>query len=246
MFLGGLASWYCDGCKRDFSTPEPDRTACIDNWVAGVEDMFNTAASSTDISKEIYKNLEDNKNITGGSVVKLTEIFDQLLYKRNEEKDNDNDEFTENFMNSTNSVIGSRTGWSEISNNDTKYKTVSSYLESLDFSAYLWAEKESLRSVCNENKTFIYSHISVITRVTGNSPNAAEEECFSFTGQGTICVPVEREDSTGNCNIFVASAVKTREKIDQQDSFIFPSTTGKFFASLYSEISLFYPAVNVF
>ena len=99
------------------------------------------------VASLIADSLNTNQaSVTGGSLLKLTDVMRLLLdHQTDDENDHeDTDVFAIQLMNVTNAVFGAYTGWKEIPDrNSIKYAKVSSYLEQLDYAAYLWTGKET-------------------------------------------------------------------------------------------------------
>lgn len=191
---GAEAFWYCDGCIGGFSTSEPDRSACIDPWIMNVEEMLSNGSSAFSISVSLVNNLAINKDSYGGSILKLGDALTKVLDKRKNEDIDDNDMFTSNLINSTDLIFGTSTGWKEIVVEEERSGVVSKYLEALDYTGFLWAEKKLTRSrsECNVKNSFLFNNLNLIAKVAEvNENNEIEEECFSF-GPGTICIPLTK------------------------------------------------------
>ena len=188
----GEAFWFCDGCIGGFSTSEPDRSACIDPWILDVEEMLSNGSSAFSISVTLVNNLAINKDSYGGSILKIGDALTEVLDKRKNEDIDDNDMFTSNLINSTDLIFGTSTGWKEIVVEEERSGVVSKYLEALDYTGFLWAEKKLTRSECNVKKSFLFNNLKLIAKVAEvNENNEIAEECFSF-GSGTICIPLTK------------------------------------------------------
>lgn len=157
-----------------------------------VEEMLSNGSSAFSISVSLVNNLAINKDSYGGSILKLGDALTKVLDKRKNEDIDDNDMFTSNLINSTDLIFGTSTGWKEIVVEEERSGVVSKYLEALDYTGFLWAEKKLTRSECNVKNSFLFSNLNLIAKVAEvNENNEIEEECFSF-GPGTICIPLTK------------------------------------------------------
>merc|ERR1740128_287006 len=190
----GRAFWYCDGCQADFATPEPDRSACIAQWIRDAEESISSGSISTEEATQlIVENVNIDGDSTAGSIEQLSSLMNILLNKRTEEEEEDNEIFSANIINSTNAVFRSRVGWNEFGTDTVKNGVTSTYLKQIDQAGFLWASsamEDSRRGRprsedCRSNKTFAYSDLTVIAKT---SSQEIDLECFLFTKNGSICI----------------------------------------------------------
>ena len=198
-FGSGQAFWFCDGCMGDFSTPEPDRSSCIDPWIEEIESMLGYETALY-ISEALLGYLVcDNctESPYAGSFLRLGEnILPRVLDQRRDEIEGGEGggarnqtkirkgSFTSNIINSTNQIFGSAVGWNEITELETRRQVVTQYLEVLDYTGYLWAKK---KSGCSAFKSFIFSEIQLISKLVKRKW-INETECYTFDS-GSICIP---------------------------------------------------------
>lgn len=75
----GSVVWCCSGDPPEFDTTQPDRANCTDTWVTGIGQMIQQNAKVTEIASAIGGNLTIYNNPTGGTILKVTEFFVELL-----------------------------------------------------------------------------------------------------------------------------------------------------------------------
>ncbi|XP_023345204.1 latrophilin-like protein 1 isoform X3 [Eurytemora carolleeae] len=217
------ASWFCDRTLGRFNTPEPDRSNCIDPWIANIDEMFNIL-TAFDISETIHNGLKELTSTPplGGTILKFEELLPKVLELRRTESNsyNDNDDFTINLVSSINEIFNQSVGWTEISDLKNKSKTVTDYLEALDYTGYLYAIKNNC-SNCSSKKEFKFSNIHLTSRTVEFNITESAKECFYFDSD-PICITSKKEeekDDDYDCDVLVATMVRTTN--DQE---IFPNT----------------------
>ena len=155
--------------------------------------MIVNDVPALNLSQSMVDNLSADDTV-GGSILKLGDILTRVLDRRNNEDILNNNMFTTNIINSTNRIMGSYIGWQEIPGTQQRSEVVSKYLEALDYTGYLWAEKARMKSVsradCKADQSFLFSDVHLIAKIAkANENNEVDEECFEF-GSGTICLPL--------------------------------------------------------
>lgn len=70
----------------------------------------------------------------------------------------------------------------------SEHEIVTSYLQVLDDTGLLWAEKNSSGSGCESNQKFTVENVSMIVKKVNKTDMEKNETCFSFY-QGSVCLP---------------------------------------------------------
>ena len=153
--------------------------------------MFNSS-TAFDISETIHNGLNESSSTPplGGTILKFGEILPKVLELRRTES-NSCDNFTNNLVYSINEIFNQSVGWTEISDLKNKSKTLTDYLEALDYTGYLYAIKNNC-SNCTSEKEFKYSNITLTSR-TVEKNNSSAMECFYFDSD-SICITSKKEE----------------------------------------------------
>ena len=171
---GQQAFWFCDKLLKEFNTPEPDRSDCTDPWIDKIETMDSAEVKAEAIYQGLYTY---GKTAYGGSILKLGDILLPILNSSSIENTED-PYFSNNIIISINKVFESSTGWKEISDLERKNKSLTSYLQALDLTGFIKADKET-----SSDYTWTLD-LSRIKIFVSRSQNAS---CFNFD-DSSICV----------------------------------------------------------
>ena len=157
--------------------------------------MFNSS-TAFDISETIHNGLNESSSTPplGGTILKFGELLPKVLELRRTESNsyNDNDDFTINLVSSINEIFNQSVGWTEISDLKNKSKTVTDYLEALDYTGYLYAIKNNC-SNCSSKKEFKFSNIHLTSRTVEFNITESAKECFYFDSD-SICITSKKEE----------------------------------------------------
>ena len=173
------AFWFCDELLKEFNTTEPDRSYCTDLWIDDIETMDSAEAKAEAIYQELYT---FGNSALGGTISKLGDILLTILNSSRSENIED-PYFSNNIIISINKVFESSTGWKEITDLETKSKAMTNYLQALDFTGFIKAEKET-SSV--STWTLDLSRIQIFVEKTNLLVHGLQS-CFDFD-HGSICV----------------------------------------------------------
>ena len=183
------AFWFCDGTLGRFNTSQPDRSGCTDPWIDDIdEDMLNSS-TAFNLSETINNGLNDTDSPPlAGTILKLGELLPKVLELRRTENSSDNVDFTQNLVYSINEIFSTSVGWTEISDLEIKSKTLTYYLQALDYTGYLYAIKNNNCCDCSSEKEFEFSKIHLTSRRVDNSDDIKNaKECFNFDSD-SICM----------------------------------------------------------
>ena len=188
------AFWFCDELLKEFNTTEPDRSNCTDLWIDDIETMDSAEAKAEAIYQELYT---FGNSALGGTISKLGDILLTILNSSRSENIED-PYFSNNIIISINKVFELNpdshgmmvdqftylfTGWKEITDLEKKTKAMTNYLQALDFTGFIKAEKET-SSV--STWTLDLSRKQIFVEKT-NLLVRGLQSCFDFD-HGSICV----------------------------------------------------------
>ena len=155
--------------------------------------MFNSS-TAFDISETIHNGLKELTSTPplGGTILKFGELLPKVLELRRTETSLNNDSFTNNLVYSINEIFNQSVGWTEISDLKNKSKTLTDYLEALDYTGYLYAIKNNC-SNCSSKKEFKFSNIHLTSRTVEFNITESAKECFYFDSD-SICITSKKEE----------------------------------------------------
>ena len=187
------------------------------NLILQINDSSLTA---TDISQVIKESVEssDEEGLYGGSIVLLVSLYDDLLRKREGELSQEYGyNFTINMLESASVMQESVTGFNEIHDQNTRYRTSSSILSFVDNLGSLYISEVP----CSEKiELFATKNVQMMVRTTVTMDDT---KCFHFNGnlgQNSICFPHSSLLSAKlNCTTFVSSFFS----LDNKRSGMFPN-----------------------
>ena len=154
--------------------------------------MLNSS-TAFDISETIHNGLNESSSTPplGGTILKFGELLPKVLELRRTESNSYNDDFTNNLVYSINEIFNQSVGWTEISDLKNKSKTLTDYLQALDYTGYLYAIKNNCSNYSSE-KEFKFSTIHLTSRTVDNIIKSAKE-CFYFDSD-SICITPKKEE----------------------------------------------------
>ncbi len=132
-----LASWTC-GTDGSFTTPQPDRTGCTEEWVDGIADLINNNTNAVDIAGNITDELDsvENEPISGGGILLLSDLIKDMTDLHMEQTGSGGEEALEANRDYTNltfaiidSLLDESLGWKEIPEDASRHSASSGLFE---------------------------------------------------------------------------------------------------------------------
>jgi hypothetical protein len=181
--------------------------------------------------------MRENAALFGGDLLHMTHMLEPLGWKKFNEKffENDcptidRDEFLQNMLSISDTVLRSTTGWMEISDAEMKHAAASRILESVDEVGfiYLWMDgyltMDQGKIICKEeNKTFHINHNMNMQLLKIPRQSITNSTCYSFK-EDTICLPAA---AYGNITNDCITNVATFINFDNAQIGLFPSFFAK-------------------
>ena len=216
--VDGQAAWFCDGCSGEFVGVEPDRLQCVDKWIGDIGDQISDPeTSSSVIAESILTNLQDNTGpgVTGGGIKTLVSEVGSLLNKRQSEDDREGaKEFTDNLLHSSSLLLDLEVGWNEIQDDEVRFRTSGDILRLVDEIGFMFSQERD--DECEDlEDTFKHTNIELIVRTN----TTKSDQCFSFSSQGTICLPITAVPEIIHCPTFISSNLLVNTTVN-----LFPRT----------------------